>query len=341
MFKSLMPTFSSRVQPILKRSRSVLRSSNPTHANKQTNAPVKITMADNVFVLKEYNNIPVTAQGLYRDQLTQWPPFKDWISRLSHSISLQSQPSHPFHNNPYQLKDITIESYTLFRANKIGFLKLSANVSTADGKSRLPGVIFLRGPAVAMLVVLIPDDVQPTDADALDEAYVLLTVQPRIPTGSLGFVELPAGMLDGDSNFAGVAAKEIEEELGMVIKQTELTCLTDKVGEIRRARKATKGPGSDSTTESAGAENIPFAMYPSAGGCDEYIKIFSHERRVPRSTLHEWEGKYGGLRDEGEMITLKVVPLADLWLEGAMDSKALAAAALYSKVKQWERHQAK
>lgn len=298
-------------------------------------------MADNVFVLKEYNNVPVTAQGLERDQLTQWPPFKNWISTLSHSISLQSQPSHPFHNNPYQLKDITIESYTLFRADNIGFLKLSANVSTADGKSRLPGVIFLRGPAVAMLVVLIPDDVQPTDADALDEAYVLLTVQPRIPTGSLGFVELPAGMIDGDSNFAGVAAKEIEEELGMVIKQTELTCLTDKVGEIRRARKATKGPGSDNKPESAGAENIPFAMYPSAGGCDEYIKIFSHERRVPRSTLHEWEGKYGGLRDEGEMITLKVVPLADLWLEGAMDSKALAAAALYSKVKQWERQQAK
>lgn len=194
-----------------------------------------------------------------------------------------------------------------------------------------------------MLVVLIPDDVQPADADALDEAYVLLTVQPRIATGSLGFVELPAGMIDGDSNFAGVAAKEIEEELGMVIKQTELTCLTDKVGDIRRARKATKGPDGDGDgkPEPAAAENIPFAMYPSAGGCDEYIKIFSHERRVPRSTLHEWEGKYGGLRDEGEMITLKVVPLADLWLEGAMDSKALAAVALYSKVKQWERQQAK
>lgn len=267
---------------------------------------------------------------------------QNWISTLSRSLSLQSDPSHPFHNNPYQLKDITIESYTLFRANNIGFLKLSANVSTADGKSRLPGGIFLRGPAVAMLVVLIPDDVPPADADALDEAYVLLTVQPRIPTGSLGFVELPAGMIDGDSNFAGVAAKEIEEELGMVIKQDELTCLTDKVGEIRRARDA-KGVGGDGgrRPDPAKSEDIPFAMYPSAGGCDEYIKIFSHERRVPRSTLNEWEGKYGGLREEGEMITLKVVPLADLWLEGAMDSKALAAVALYNKVKQWEKQQAK
>ncbi|KAL2277626.1 hypothetical protein FJTKL_15306 [Diaporthe vaccinii] len=299
-------------------------------------------MADKVFVLKEYNNVPVRAQDLERDQLTQWPPFKNWISTLSHSLSLQSHASHPFHSNPYQLKDITIKSYTLFKANNIGFLKLSADVSTADAKSRLPGTIFLRGPAVAMLVVLIPDDVQPANADALDEAYVLLTVQPRIPTGSLGFVELPAGMIDGDSNFAGVAAKEIQEELGLVIKQTELTCLTDKVGEIRRARNANKHAGIDSGSSkpgSAGTEKIAFAMYPSAGGCDEYIKIFSHERRVPRSKLHEWEGKYGGLREEGEMITLKVVPIADLWLEGAMDSKALAAVALYDKVKKWEKQQ--
>lgn len=149
-------------------------------------------------------------------------------------------------------------------------------------------------------------------------------------------------MIDGDSNFAGVAAKEVEEELGMVIKQTELTCLTDKVGNIRRARDAARGAGgggrsSSSRPDPTKSEGIPFAMYPSAGGCDEYIKIFSHERRVPRSTLHEWEGKYGGLRDEGEMITLKIVPHGDLWLEGAMDSKALAAVALYNKVKQWEK----
>jgi hypothetical protein len=36
------------------------------------------------------------------------------------------------------------------------------------------------------------------------------------------------------------------------------------------------------------------------------------------------------------MITLKVVPFSDLWLEGGMDSKALAAFTLYNKVKQWE-----
>lgn len=252
---------------------------------------------------------------------------QNWISTLASSLALQSQPSHPFHKDPYRLKSVTIDSHSMF-GSRIGFLKLTADVSNVAG-STLPGVIFLRGPAVAMLVVLIPDD-QPSGS--LDEAYAVLTVQPRIATGSLGFVELPAGMLDGESNFSGVAAREIEEELGMVIREDQLTCLTDKLAEIRKTRPVKQA--SDAATSH---ETLTFAMYPSAGGCDEYIKIFSHERRVPRDTLHEWEGKYGGLRDQGEMITLKLVPLRDLWLEGGMDSKALAAVTLYTQLKKWEK----
>lgn len=180
-----------------------------------------------------------------------------------------------------------------------------------------------------MLIVLIPDD---ADTNTHDEAHVLLTVQPRIATGSLGFVELPAGMMDAENNFAGKAASEIEEELGLVIKEEELTCLTDKVAEIRREKKKIEGSKGERERET-----LPFAMYPSAGGCDEYIKIFAHEKRVRRSQLQEWQGKLTGLRDAGEMITLKVVPLEDLWLEGGMDSKALAALTMYTQLKHWEK----
>ncbi|KAF3765164.1 hypothetical protein M406DRAFT_322928, partial [Cryphonectria parasitica EP155] len=241
----------------------------------------------NTFVLEGYGKVPVKAPGLEKDQLEEWPAFKNWFSTLNSSLALQSRPSHPFHKDPYRLKSIDIDSYSMF-GERIGFLKLTADVSTASG-SRLPGVVFLRGPAVAMLVVLIPDD-QPEGS--FEEAYVILTVQPRIAAGSLRFVELPAGMLDDKSNFAGAAAQEIEEELGMVIKEEELTCLSDKAAEIRRARDADSKPNAVDLQET-----LPFAMYPSAGGCDEYIKIFSHEKRVRRDTLQEWEGKYGGLRD--------------------------------------------
>jgi ADP-sugar diphosphatase len=84
-------------------------------------------------------------------------------------------------------------------------------VENEDGET-LPGAVFLRGPSVAMMVTLQPDDLP---EDSQDEKHVLLTVQPRIAAGTLALTELPAGMVDDGGNFAGAAAKEIKEELGI------------------------------------------------------------------------------------------------------------------------------
>lgn len=169
-----------------------------------------------------------------------------------------------------------------------------------------------------MLVMLIPDDAAPDS----EERYVVLTVQPRVPVGSLGFVELPAGMVDDAGSFKGAAAKEIEEELGISIHEDELVCLSDLAADAV-AQKRTED----------GDEGLPMAMSPSAGGCDEHITIYSCERRIPRSQLSDWSGRLTGLRSEGEKITLKVVPMKDLWKEGARDAKCLGALALWEGLK--------
>lgn len=143
-----------------------------------------------------------------------------------------------------------------------------------------------------MLVLLQPDDLP---GDSQEEKHVLLTVQPRIAAGDLQFVELPAGMVD-DGTFGGAAAKEIEEELGMKIHEDELV----NMSELAIPEKE--------------EGFCPRAMFPSAGGCDEFIPIFLHERRVPRHQLKEWTGKLTGLREEGEKITLKLVEFENLWL---------------------------
>jgi ADP-sugar diphosphatase len=189
-------------------------------------------------------------------------------------------------------------------------MKIHATVTNPDGDF-LPGAIFLRGASVGMLVLLQPDDLPP---NSQEEKHVLLTVQPRIAAGGLQFVELPAGMVD-DGTFKGSAAKEIEEELGLKIHEDDLVNLT----ELAIPEKE--------------EEICPRAMFPSAGGCDEFIPIFLHEKRIPRQQLAEWTGKLTGLREEGEKITLKLVKLEDLWLEGARDAKALAAWALYDGLK--------
>lgn len=264
----------------------------------------------------EYQGVSVQLpDGLSEDQVLMFRPFTAWMATLSTSLELQKMnPKHPFYQSPYKINSINIQSYDLF-GSRLGFLKAVASVTNSDGE-HLPASVFLRGPSVAVLVLLVPDDA----AQDSDERYAVLTVQPRIPAGSLAFVELPAGMVDDAGSFAGAAAKEMQEELGLEIHDDELTCLSEL------AHPYDENADADDTV-------LPNAMYPSAGGCDEHVTIYVHERRVPRSQLKEWSGKLTGLREHGEKITLKIVPMQNLWKEGARDAKCLAAVALWEGLK--------
>ncbi|KAG6103367.1 hypothetical protein E4U31_002870 [Claviceps sp. LM219 group G6] len=247
--------------------------------------------------------------GLTIDQLKSFRPYKEWTANLSRSLSLQTKTSHPFHFNPYVLRSIQVQSFNRFGNQRLGFVKVTASISNSSGES-LPAI------PVAMLVMLIPDDVP----EESKERYVVLTVQPRVPAGSLAFVELPAGMVDDSGSFKGAAAKEIEEELGLEIHEDQLVCLTQLAND---AVKVSEEEG----------EQLPAAVFPSAGGCDEYVTIYCYEKRIPRAQLKDWSGRLTGLRSEGEKITLKVVHMKDLWKEGARDAKCLAAVALWEGLK--------
>jgi len=146
---------------------------------------------------------------------------------------------------------------------------------------------------------------------------VILTIQPRVAGASMGFTELPAGMLD-DGTFAGAAAKEIEEECDMKVEQSELINMSELAAKLN---------------PSSSDEDVQDGVYPSIGACDEFIPIFLCQKRIPRGDLKKLDGKLTGLREENERITLKLVPLSDLWKVGSRDAKALAGAALYAGLK--------
>ncbi|KAI9743390.1 MAG: hypothetical protein M1818_003236 [Claussenomyces sp. TS43310] len=267
------------------------------------------------FILPGSDSVSVTLPSdLSKDQLLQFPAFRTWLSTLQSNLRRQAASrDHEFHGHPYILRGIKVQSVDRFGGGeRLGFVKLIADIKN-DKNESLPGSVFLRGPSVAMMVILQPNDVE---EGSETEKHVLLTLQPRIPAATLAMPELPAGMVDGGT-FSGSAAKEIREELGLEIPEEQLTNLT----ELSILHGDEKG------------ERIPRAVFPSAGGCDEYIPIFMHTRRVPRSQLKEWTGRLTGLRDHGEKITLKLVRLEDLWQEGARDAKALGAYALYQGLK--------
>lgn len=248
--------------------------------------------------------------------LLSFRPFRDWLKALEKSLSQQQEPSHPFHNDPYSLRSIDIQSVDYFGEQRIGFVKLRATVLNGSDE-HLPGAVFMRGGSVAMLILLAPKD-QPDSQE-----YALLTIQPRIAAGSMGFVELPAGMIDDSGTFSGAAAKEIKEETGLDIQEDELIDMT------KLAVKA----AADNGKEVLGEAHLQEGVYPSPGGCDEFIPIFLVRKKIASNEIHGLKGKLTGLRDHGEKITLNLVKLEDLWKVGARDGKTLAAVALYDGLK--------
>ncbi|KAF2691706.1 hypothetical protein K458DRAFT_381549 [Lentithecium fluviatile CBS 122367] len=170
---------------------------------------------------------------------------------------VEYDPKHPFHDEPYTLRSIEIQSADWFGKDKLGFVKLKAVIRNSKPKSDLPGIAFLRGGSVAMLMILRPKD-------SRDKRWVVMMERPPVPAGSLAFWEIPLGMVDKSGTFTGAAAKEIHEETGLKIPAGELIDLTALALQDSRRLES---------------KSLQQAMYPSPGGSDEFIPIFYGRRK--------------------------------------------------------------
>jgi hypothetical protein len=110
-------------------------------------------------------------------------------------------------------------------------------------------------------------------------------------------------MLDGKGNFAGIAAKEFEEEVGMSLKLEELTRLTP--------------------------EHAPKGIAISPGVCDEMIHYYLFEKGLSEKKIGDLRTKITGNADECESIHLRVIPIKEA-LTATSDSKFFTALALYT-----------
>lgn len=210
-------------------------------------------------------NLPITADaGISQEVLDKAIaaiPFQNWLASLG---------------DGFVVKGIRVQSVDMFGPVKVGFIKFIAEVTDLSG-NKLPGIVFMRGGAVAIVLAL----------KCNGKLKTILTVQPRIATGRTNFRETPAGMLDGSGNFGGVAAKELKEELEMTVEADELIDLTGFAG-------------------------LPDGVYLSPGGSDETIRIFGVEKEVSEEELAAYEGKCTGVLEEGEQITLEIADFDDL-----------------------------
>ncbi|KAK6505838.1 hypothetical protein TWF481_007729 [Arthrobotrys musiformis] len=286
------------------------------------------TMSSTITLPSIYNSVKVEIPphiSLTQPELIEFPAFKSWISRLTSSLRADNNP------DGYSLRHIAVTNVVRFGSTKIGFLMLDAVVRDAEDKVSLPGAVLLRGPSVGILALLHPANTPKNNL------YAILTLQPRIAGATTSMAEIPAGMLDDHGSFAGAAAKELEEEVGITISEDKLINLSEL------AIQSSPLLDSDNTKESIGLANAPpvsenptheteksklDGLFTSAGLLDEVITYHAFVHEIPEDELEQWKGRLTGEREKGERITLKLVKFDDLW-KATRDSKALCAWALW------------
>uniref|UniRef100_A0A1J3FZF1 Nudix hydrolase 14, chloroplastic n=1 Tax=Noccaea caerulescens TaxID=107243 RepID=A0A1J3FZF1_NOCCA len=213
--------------------------------------------------------------------------FTNWLRNLESETGILA-------DGTMTLKQVLIQGVDMF-GKRIGFLKFQADIFDKETGHRVPGIVFARGPAVAVLILLESDS----------ETYAVLTEQVRVPTGKI-VLELPAGMLDDDhGDFVGTAVREVEEEIGIKLKKEDMVDLTAFL---------------DSSTG--------HRVFPSPGGCDEEMSVFLYTRQVEVETIRELQGKETGLHEHGEFIKVRIIPYRELWRKTA-DAKVLMSIGLY------------
>jgi len=209
--------------------------------------------------------------------------FKNWKSKLETNFGPGFK----------QIKLLEVYPFGPAKTATRGFVMADAIVE--KGGKPVSGFAFIRGGAVAVLPIL---------ENEAGEKYVLTLLQPRVPGAEKDYEEIPAGMLDGGA-FGGVAAKEMEEETGLKIRETDLTPLS--------------------------------LMYPSIGGCDENIKVFLYRAKISDAAMEELKGKATGNPDENEMIITKVTPYEEFkrscLTSQISDVKAQVALGMYEMMK--------
>ena len=211
------------------------------------------------------------ADGVDASLLQRTSLLSDWLSTI---------------NPDWVITKCTVMSVDVWPSGVVGFLELDVTYSIGSNIHN-ERIIIAGGSVSAALIVKCSDDGQ---------YYTVLVRQPRIGSGKLT-LEYPAGMTDGSSDYRGTAIRELQEEVGICVTDSELIDVSELLG--------TK------------------YFHVFGERFDEHSPVFLVKREMTRDELKSFEGKECGA-DEDEQIVVRVVPFGKI-TEYPIDGTTAAA----------------
>ncbi|MDR0307290.1 MAG: NUDIX hydrolase [Chitinispirillales bacterium] len=151
------------------------------------------------------------------------------------------------------------------------FALLHTSVVAPEGY-KLPNILFVRGDACIVVPLL-------RNRDSGEERFLMVR-QRRIGNGQMS-LEFPAGMLDQNSDAAGTAVREMDEETGLAVKEGDLFPLCE-----------TK-------------------LYSSAGASDEAVFYFGCIIEVDDAQFQSFTNRKTGCASENEHISTVLMTRAE------------------------------
>ena len=230
------------------------------------------------------NSVKVTSKHLSYDKVLEClesSQFREWTRKFEENPE----------NDKYLIKKITFTDLDKF-GKSVGFCKFTLDIYLNGIK--LPGIVVLRGDSVAVLVII---------RCSGREDQILLTRQFRTAAGG-EVLETVAGMLDGSRELCGTAAKELKEETGIILQESEMVNLTNFL-------------------------NMKEGILMSGGLVDERMHILLAAIEMTEEELNKLPSYEMGNSLEGEVIRLETIPFRSGYT--IPDAKLLLALSLYQQ----------
>jgi ADP-sugar diphosphatase len=206
-------------------------------------------------------------------------------------------------NNNITIRSIHFDTIKMF-GPKIGFLFLTSKAIDQLG-NEVPGIVFMRGNSVCCLFIV---------KESGTRNYFMVSVeQIRVPIGK-SILETAAGMMDESFNIKGKMIDEIKEELHINVSNN---CIHYK--DI-----TSTNPPLNTLVQYDG-------FYPSPGGCDEFINVFSYITEMTSDELKLIHNTSSGNSDEYENIKIHVSPLTWKNIDDTCDAKMIIAASKFDR----------